>query len=153
MLANIRSISICFIASKYHRWLIQGMLMIFIPLVQANTLCPDGSTECKAFIVAANVALSTHQEECPDNYIQHKNKCVSPSQANNESIRKRIIESSIANYSGKCPCPYFTDRRGRMCGQRSAYSRAGGEAPLCYSKDVTDQMIQDYRKMLMEKID
>jgi hypothetical protein len=31
-----------------------------------------------------------------------------------------------------CPCPYDLDRRGNECGGRSAYSRPGGAAPVCY---------------------
>lgn len=34
--------------------------------------------------------------------------------------------------SGSCECPYDTDKRGRSCGRRSAYSRPGGSAPACY---------------------
>lgn len=34
--------------------------------------------------------------------------------------------------SGSCQCPYDTDKRGRSCGARSAYSRPGGAAPACY---------------------
>ncbi|MBN8564773.1 MAG: SH3 domain-containing protein [Leptolyngbya sp. UWPOB_LEPTO1] len=34
--------------------------------------------------------------------------------------------------SGSCECPYDTDKRGRSCGRRSAYSRPGGAAPACY---------------------
>lgn len=32
-------------------------------------------------------------------------------------------------------CPYDLDRRGGSCGGRSAYSRPGGEAPVCYTTD------------------
>lgn len=39
------------------------------------------------------------------------------------------IRNSI---SGSCQCPYDTDRRGRECGGRSAYSKPGGESPICY---------------------
>ncbi len=60
-------------------------------------------------------------------------------------IRKILIEESIAAYSGTCPCPYSTMRNGRSCGRRSAYSREGGEAPLCYAKDVTAEMVTAYR--------
>lgn len=60
-------------------------------------------------------------------------------------IKQILIDESIAAYSGNCPCPYNTDRRGRSCGRRSAYSRPGGEAPLCYPKDVTKEMVQAYR--------
>lgn len=40
-----------------------------------------------------------------------------------------------AAVSGSCDCPYDTDRRGRACGGRSAYSRPGGRQPLCYVGD------------------
>jgi hypothetical protein len=49
---------------------------------------------------------------------------------------QRAIRQSIAAYSGSCPCPYSVDRAGRRCGGRSAYSRPGGAAPLCYPADV-----------------
>lgn len=61
-------------------------------------------------------------------------------------IIQDIINQSIASYSGTCPCPYSIDSAGRMCGGRSAYSRPGGAAPICYASDVTPQMISDYRK-------
>jgi hypothetical protein len=37
--------------------------------------------------------------------------------------------------SGSCDCPYDTDKRGRSCGARSAYSRPGGSSPICYERD------------------
>ena len=40
-----------------------------------------------------------------------------------------------AAVSGSCDCPYDMDRRGRSCGGRSAYSRPGGEHPICYVGD------------------
>lgn len=61
-------------------------------------------------------------------------------------IRQEIINESIASYRGSCPCPYNTDRAGRRCGARSAYSRPGGASPICYAKDVTEKMVDDYRK-------
>jgi hypothetical protein len=61
-------------------------------------------------------------------------------------VKKEIINESIANYHGSCPCPYNTDRAGRRCGARSAYSRPGGASPICYAKDVTQKMVDDYRK-------
>ena len=61
-------------------------------------------------------------------------------------IRQDLIKDSIAKYSGSCPCPFSKDRAGRNCGNRSAYSKPGGKAPLCYDKDVTQKMIDEYRK-------
>jgi hypothetical protein len=63
-----------------------------------------------------------------------------------DQIKQEIINESIANYRGSCPCPYNTDRAGRRCGARSAYSRPGGASPICYAKDVTQKMVDDYRK-------
>jgi hypothetical protein len=61
-------------------------------------------------------------------------------------IRQEIVAASIAAYRGNCPCPYNVDRRGHRCGARSAYSRPGGAMPLCYDRDVSQQMVDDYRK-------
>lgn len=60
-------------------------------------------------------------------------------------IKRRLIRESIASYSGSCPCPYNRDRAGRLCGRRSAYSRPGGYAPLCYAHDVTPAMVRAAR--------
>jgi len=60
-------------------------------------------------------------------------------------IKKLLIAESIANYDGNCPCPYNTASNGSSCGRRSAYSRPGGYAPLCYPRDVTDDMVKEYR--------
>lgn len=60
-------------------------------------------------------------------------------------IKQRIIRESIASYPGSCPCPYNVDRGGRRCGARSAYSRPGGYAPLCYASDVTPARVQAAR--------
>lgn len=68
-------------------------------------------------------------------------KQISPSE-----IKKIIISDSIESYPGNCPCPYNTDRAGRRCGKRSAYSRAGGYSPMCYDSDISDEMVESYRK-------
>ena len=60
-------------------------------------------------------------------------------------IRKRLIVESRESYDGNCPCPYDTDAIGRRCGGRSAWSREGGYAPLCYARDVSDDAVRDYR--------
>lgn len=51
--------------------------------------------------------------------------------------KQAIINESIRSYSGSCPCPYNTDRAGRRCGGRSAWSRPGGRSPMCYDSDVS----------------
>jgi len=47
-------------------------------------------------------------------------------------VKRAVIQESLASYPGNCPCPYNTDRRGRAYGGRSAYSKPGGYAPICY---------------------
>jgi hypothetical protein len=61
-------------------------------------------------------------------------------------IKRELIAASIAAYRGSCPCPYSTDRAGHRCGGRSAYSKPGGVAPLCYESDVTQKMVDEYRR-------
>jgi hypothetical protein len=64
-------------------------------------------------------------------------------------IKRAIIAESIADYRasrGNCPCPYNVDRAGHQCGGRSAYNRPGGAAPICYEKDVTQKMVEDYSR-------
>jgi hypothetical protein len=61
-------------------------------------------------------------------------------------VKQAIINESIASYRGNCPCPYNIDRAGHRCGKRSAYSRPGGATPVCYPDDVTQKMVDDYRK-------
>ena len=51
---------------------------------------------------------------------------------------EEMIKESIANYHGKCPCPYSIMSNGKKCGKRSAYSKPGGYEPLCYVSDITE---------------
>jgi len=61
-------------------------------------------------------------------------------------IKELLIKESIAGYKGTCACPYSKDKAGKNCGARSAYSKPGGSSPLCYEADVTQKMVDDYRK-------
>lgn len=64
---------------------------------------------------------------------------------NTEAIIAALIARSLASYPGNCACPYNTDRAGRSCGRRSAHSKGGGRAPLCYPDDITPAMIANYK--------
>jgi hypothetical protein len=66
-----------------------------------------------------------------------------------------IAASRTAYYSTghPCACPEDRTRNGQSCGGRSAYSRPGGAAPLCYVKDVSPSMIDDYRKTAARLLD
>jgi hypothetical protein len=60
-----------------------------------------------------------------------------------------IVQASRDQYHAggrPCACPDDTTRNGSSCGGRSAYSRPGGAAPLCYPGDVTAAMIESYRQ-------
>lgn len=61
-------------------------------------------------------------------------------------IRQQIVRASIASYPGRCPCPYSVMRNGASCGARSAYSRPGGYAPLCYPRDVSEAEVAAWRR-------
>ncbi|AXW88105.1 hypothetical protein CKQ53_14775 [Lonsdalea britannica] len=63
-----------------------------------------------------------------------------------EQVKKAIIQDSINKYPGNCPCPYHSAKNGSRCGGRSAWSRAGGYSPICYDSDVSNEMIQKWRR-------
>jgi hypothetical protein len=60
-------------------------------------------------------------------------------------VRQIMIKQSIGSYPGNCPCPYNLASNGSQCGKRSAWSKPGGYAPLCYPGDITDDMVRAYR--------
>lgn len=62
-----------------------------------------------------------------------------------DEVKDRIIQESIARYPGNCPCPFNVDRAGRQCGGRSAWSKPGAAAPLCFREDVSEEMIKEWR--------
>jgi hypothetical protein len=63
-----------------------------------------------------------------------------------DQVRQHIIQESIASYPGNCPCRYNVAANGTMCGKRSAWSKPGGYAPICYPEDVTQAMIARWRQ-------
>lgn len=70
------------------------------------------------------------------------------------AIAALIVEESRRAYHAggrPCACPDDTMRNGRACGGRSAYSRPGGAAPLCYPTDVTAEMIKNYRAQVAQR--
>lgn len=61
-----------------------------------------------------------------------------------DKVKEKMIKESISRYSGNCPCPYNTTKNGSRCGGRSAYSKPGGYAPLCYKIDIDNEMVKKY---------
>lgn len=60
-------------------------------------------------------------------------------------VKQQIIRQSIAEYPGSCACPYNSARNGSSCGGRSAWSRGGGYAPMCYARDVSAAQVRSWR--------
>ena len=79
--------------------------------------------------------------QCPVGQYNRDGTCIPLGKATDAEVRTYLIQRSIAAYSGSCPCPYNKDRAGRNCGRRSAYSRPGGERPLCYPDDISDALV------------
>jgi hypothetical protein len=76
-------------------------------------------------------------------------RVVARQQLDDSQIRQQIIQESVGAYlttGHPCACPYNSARNGSSCGQRSAYSRPGGAAPLCYPSDVTNGMMVDWKR-------
>ena len=71
-------------------------------------------------------------------------------QLTDDQIKDYLINQSISQYSGNCPCPYSKDKIGHECGNRSAWSKKGGYAPLCYPADITQEMILEYQHRMSQ---
>jgi len=94
---------------------------------------------------------SSATSAAPDKPTQSEMKRGAEAALTAAAIAAIIIKASRDQYhaTGRpCACPDDLMRNGRACGGRSAYSRPGGAAPLCYPTDVTAAMIDAYRKML-----
>ncbi len=61
-------------------------------------------------------------------------------------VKEQIIAESIAAYPGVCACPFNRARNGSACGRRSAWSKAGGYAPVCYKDEITAEMVKQWRE-------
>jgi hypothetical protein len=74
------------------------------------------------------------------------NEAAAKKRLSDAQVKKLLIDESIAAYDGNCPCPYSRARNGSRCGRRSAYSREGGAAPICFAADVSAEMVAAYRQ-------
>lgn len=68
------------------------------------------------------------------------------SRLSDEQVKQQVIDESIASYPGVCACPFNSARNGSSCGKRSAWSKAGGYSPVCYTKEVTRDMVAQWRQ-------
>lgn len=63
-----------------------------------------------------------------------------------DEVRQRIIDDAIAAYPGVCACPFNIARNGSRCGGRSAWSRQGGYALVCFKKEVSKESVEEWRR-------
>jgi hypothetical protein len=90
-------------------------------------------------------AIPSNPDKAPQPDAQRKTREVLTATA----IAAIIVQASRDQYyrtGHPCACPEDLTRNGQRCGGRSAYSRPGGAAPLCYPTDVTPAMIEAYRR-------
>ena len=66
--------------------------------------------------------------------------------ASEAEVRRMLVNKSVAEYEGACPCPYTKASDGSQCGKRSAYSKNAAEKPMCFPKDVPASMVAAYMK-------
>jgi hypothetical protein len=116
------------------------------PLAAAPTSCSSNSS-----ISATNASLPEKAEpvERPTKPAPSEVKRKVEGALTAAAIAAIIVQASRAQYHAggrPCACPDDTMRNGRACGVRSAYSRPGGAAPLCYPHDVPAAMIDAYRQ-------
>lgn len=82
---------------------------------------------------------------CNEGFLKRDRACIPIAKATDAEIKDLLVQRSIAQYAGSCPCPFNADRAGRRCGARSAYSRPGGAAPFCYASDISPKMVAEFR--------
>lgn len=97
-------------------------------------------------VEAVSDAMPQDERRCKTGTVRRGSECIPLSKATDVEVREYLVDLSISRYAGNCPCPYHRDRAGRSCGRRSAYSRPGGAAPLCYPSDVSDSVLKNARR-------
>lgn len=68
-----------------------------------------------------------------------------PSSFTDSQIRWLLIGGGHTSNEEPCQCPWDRDVDGSVCGERSAYCRPNGDAPVCYESDVSDETVQAWR--------
>ena len=62
-----------------------------------------------------------------------------------DAVRQIMIEQSHRSYDGECPCPYSV-KKGGICSGSSGWELSGGDWPLCYLSDISDEMVAEFRQ-------
>lgn len=103
----------------------------------------DGGIPKSGWMASRYLSGATPQKSAPAAQ-PVKRQVTVPSLREVAEARQALIRQSIVNYSGNCPCPYNRDRANRRCGKRSAWSKPGGYAPLCYESDINRSRLTAY---------
>jgi hypothetical protein len=91
------------------------------------------------FTLLATALIAAGCNKRPAAQVSQLTDHAQPPRLTDQEIRQKILATSLANYHGPCPCPYS----GLNCKSRSAHDRRG--EPLCFSSDVTPEMIARFR--------
>lgn len=114
--------------------------------IVAFVFVAQGQSQSRTAAIPPNASASPYGGwTCDDGYVKRARSCVQVADATDAEVRRMMIANSLGAYPGNCPCPYNTDRAGRSCGRRSAYSRPGGASPLCYDSDITAASLKQFR--------
>ena len=68
--------------------------------------------------------------------------------AEEDELKRAIVASSIQSYldgGAPCPCPESRRSDDHRCGLSSAYCAPNGQKPLCYTEDVSAEMVSLFR--------
>ncbi len=120
------------------------------PSVLAKPVAFSGPTiQAPAPVPPPSSPTPAAKADLPNKSVRPDNKRKVDAALTAAAIAAIIIQASRDQYHAggrPCACPDDRMRNGRACGGRSAYSRPGGAAPLCYPSDVTAAMIDSYRQ-------
>jgi hypothetical protein len=105
------------------------------------TMMMDGSRNAAASFEQCITKLAAHSSAAPTQPLPR----TPPVPRSDDDIANDILRKDRGRYHGPRACPYDIARNGSRCGDRSAYSRPSGAAPLCYRSDGTPDMIRRFR--------
>lgn len=125
-----------------------GLLVVEYERRDGWVLIEHPVTARRGWVSAKRISLSAPSESEAERKRDQEIKPPSGAMLTTAAIVALLIKESLAEYHSHapCACPYDRDRRGHQCRARSAWSRPGGYAPLCYPKDVTPDAIAAYRE-------
>lgn len=120
-----------------------SMIIVAISIVLKNNYFSDSAQ-------TANLNATNIYEAMPNikSHTSHEKTNV----LTYHDVASRIVQQSISNYSGQCPCPFSSTNDGRSCGGRSAWSQKSVNPPLCFEAEVTIDMIDRWKAIHPEII-